>query len=729
MKIILQLLILPFILLSFIVSAQVKTNFNNPASITEKGRFAKPYKIQVDFEVAAKDIAALLKLEKDEVAKSKETKAFQLAVPVLVDLDIAKLINWNYDSDFSYGKFTIKLNGALSSSINFDQFYLPNGTEMYIYNENGGMITGAITDNENNSNKIWGSWVYKGQFITIEIKTPLVSVKQLLLHSNNIAYGYKEVYKTKVADFGTSGTCEINVLCPLGNGWEAERNSVALILSDNGGSWCSGAMIMNTCSTSRPFFLTANHCLTGQNVAAWRFTFQAWSPTCNPSQNAIGVTYNGSTLRANWGNSDFCLVELNNTPPVNSGINYAGWTISNVPAQNATGIHHPHGDVMKISRANNAVARIGYGGVAGNDHWQANWSLQNNGAGQLVTAVTEGGSSGSPLFDQNHRIIGQLHGGPSVCGGAQLWDYYGSFDVSWTGGGTNATRLSDWLDPSSLGTMTTTTTNISALNVQQTLSAVNGPTVFCTSGTYTTNLQAGTNVTWSVTQPGSTLSCTNCSQTTLTMSSAGSEWITASFGCPTQTVTLQVKSANYTTYSNFNTMGPHVFCKNQTATISVDQTAYPGLSNFIWGPIPTGWTKITGGTGNNYVVIKAPNSTSPPTFNFPVSATTICGTSSTVNHFLAISNCTSMRISPNPTSDVITIEEYDDNTGKLVTESNIKAIEIINKMGLVNYRHQYKNNFIGSKLTIPVRLFNNDLYNVRIYDGIGWKSYKVIVRH
>jgi hypothetical protein len=139
--------------------------------------------------------------------------------------------------------------------------------------------------------------------------------------------------------------------------------------------------------------------------------------------------------------NQFCL-SINTTPPVNSGIHYAGWSRSTVAANNATGIHHPRRDVMKISRANNPVSVASAFGTT-NQHWRADWSPQNNGAGQTVTPITEPVSSGSPLFDQNHRIIGQLHGGPSFCGGTQLWDFYGRFDLSWTGGGTNATRLSN----------------------------------------------------------------------------------------------------------------------------------------------------------------------------------------------------------------------------------------------------------------------------------------------
>lgn len=94
---------------------------------------------------------------------------------------------------------------------------------------------------------------------------------------------------------------------------------------------------------------------------------------------------------------------------------------------------------------------------------------------------------------------------------------------------------------------------------------------------------------------------------------------------------------------------------------------------------------------------------------------------------MAKSNCTSFRISPNPATDLITIEEFDDNTGNLVTESNIKAVEIISRMGVLNFRQQYTAKSIGPRLTLRVGNLRNDIYAVRIFDGLEWKSYKVII--
>jgi hypothetical protein len=83
------------------------------------------------------------------------------------------------------------------------------------------------------------------------------------------------------------------------------------------------------------------------------------------------------------------------------------------------------------------------------NHWRVVW---DNGTAD-TSGVTEPGSSCSPMFDTNHRIIGQLHGGPSACGVGpdSLHDYYGRFSVSWMGGGTPSSSLNGWLDPGNTG--------------------------------------------------------------------------------------------------------------------------------------------------------------------------------------------------------------------------------------------------------------------------------------
>jgi hypothetical protein len=113
------------------------------------------------------------------------------------------------------------------------------------------------------------------------------------------------------------------------------------------------------------------------------------------------------------------------------------------------------GDIKKISQALNATQSVIY---AGANCWKI---------GRWTTGCTERGSSGSPLFDQNHRIVGQLYGGPSACGVSadSLYDNYGKFATSWLGGGTDSTQLKHWLDPGNTGTTTLSGTSTRTYNV------------------------------------------------------------------------------------------------------------------------------------------------------------------------------------------------------------------------------------------------------------------------
>ncbi|MCK5942241.1 MAG: trypsin-like peptidase domain-containing protein, partial [Planctomycetes bacterium] len=172
--------------------------------------------------------------------------------------------------------------------------------------------------------------------------------------------------------------------------------------------------------------------------------------TCGGSNAPLNQFTTGSTWRAAWSTSDFTLVELNSTPNAAWGVTYAGWNRGSGNASSAVAIHHPSGDAKKISFENQATQTTNY------------LSNNSNSNGTHVRVIdwdqgtTEPGSSGSPLFDQNHHIIGQLHGGYAACGNNDS-DWYGRFRRSWTGGNSNSSRLSNWLDPIGTGALTLAT--------------------------------------------------------------------------------------------------------------------------------------------------------------------------------------------------------------------------------------------------------------------------------
>ena len=239
-----------------------------------------------------------------------------------------------------------------------------------------------------------------------------------------------------------------------------KKNAVALILV-NGNRYCTGSLINTTANDRRPLFLTADHCLggwansvkhdaiTASNLSHWSFYWHYESPGCTSTFDPPFVSTSGATVIANNPNSDFALLQLTENPLNKNGVTpyYLGWDRSGSAGTGGVGIHHPRGDIKKISIYTIAPTSMTYSSnTVSNGHWRIVW---NNG-------TTEGGSSGSPIMNNSRRVLGQLHGGTASCSNSSGYDAYGKFSVSWTGNGDtdNRRRLSSWLDPNNTNATT-----------------------------------------------------------------------------------------------------------------------------------------------------------------------------------------------------------------------------------------------------------------------------------
>ncbi|MBI5218406.1 MAG: PKD domain-containing protein [Bacteroidia bacterium] len=362
-----------------------------------------------------------------------------------VDIDIkADGVNDLLPGGDNLWRVRIFSQGAYTINLTFDNYFLPEGAKVFIYNDQKTHILGAFTNNNNQEDHYFATTLIEGDAIIVEYFEPGNAVFPGSLHLSRVTHGYRSVYDYATRAFGGSGSCNNNVVCPVSAGWEDQIRSACMLVV-GGSGFCSGSLVNNTANDGTPYVLTANHCSTSNNFSNWVFWFNWQSPTCtNPTTNPPHdqVTTSGCVLKARTSGSDFCLVQMNQAPPLNFNVFYAGWSHEGVISTSAVGIHHPSGDIKKISFAG-PTSSATFDGV---DSWRADWT----------NGVTEPGSSGSPLFDANHRIIGQLYGGPSSCSATpeNKNDYYGKFSTSWNTGTTPATRLVDWLDPLGTGQLT-----------------------------------------------------------------------------------------------------------------------------------------------------------------------------------------------------------------------------------------------------------------------------------
>ncbi len=345
-------------------------------------------------------------------------------------------------------RIAITSKGAYSLNFVFGRYHLPEGAKLFIYNEDKSEILGAFTSKNNKKSKVLPTAQISGDYSIIEYFEPNNAEFEGELVINKVYHDYRGLSSyTKDGPFGSSGVCNIDINCPTADDWQTEKHSVCRITT--GGGYCTGTLMNNTAQNGIPYFLTANHCVVENNsYDEWIFYFNYESPTCNGGDGSVVQTIAGCELKATTTALDFCLVEMTTTPPEDYEPYYAGWNRSETAASNTVGIHHPKGDVKKYSIDNEAPEIGNYGGTYdANSHWRiVEWD---------ENSTTEPGSSGSALFDQNHRVIGDLTGGSAVCGdGLNVNDLYQMFHRSWDDYSTNDEQLKHWLDPNNTGSET-----------------------------------------------------------------------------------------------------------------------------------------------------------------------------------------------------------------------------------------------------------------------------------
>jgi len=334
-------------------------------------------------------------------------------------------------------RLNIQSSGALTINLNFDNYHLPLGAKLFIYSFDQTKILGAFTKQNNQADHVFATTLIESDNIIIEYDEPANPEFAGEVSLDRVTHGYRSAYEYAKA-FGDAGSCQNNVVCPLSAGWESQIRAVCMLVS-GGNGFCSGSLVNNTSNDGTPYILTANHCYS--TPTSWVFWFNWQSTTCtNPGSSPTYNSISGATLVARDGGSDFCLVQMSSAPALVVNAFYAGWNNDPTAPTSTACIHHPSADIKKFSTAGAGTSYPSYD--AGNgpaDCWNVSWT----------SGCTEPGSSGSPLFDQNKRIVGQLYGGPSACGvtPANMNDYFGKFATSWNGAGTPTTRLKDWLDP------------------------------------------------------------------------------------------------------------------------------------------------------------------------------------------------------------------------------------------------------------------------------------------
>jgi len=291
-------------------------------------------------------------------------------------------------------------------------------------------IFGPFTAQEITAAETYWSPVLEGELATLEIYLPpgaAAANVQLAIPmiSHLVVTGNGLLKSQPVDDIGASGACEVDVACVATPAALNQARAVAKLLFTEGGNSfiCTGTLLNDSIASNTPYLYTASHCMDSQEAASslvtyWFFDAVACGSLSVPPYKTVT---GGAVLLGRSVDSDWALVRLNTAPPANAV--FSAWRAEAIPDFRAvTVIHHPEGDLKKISEGsksdyfsfsdNTSFARVRY--------TMGSTELGSSGAGLLTL-----GSNGS-----FYELRGGLYAGNASCSNPNGTDVYSRLDVA-----------------------------------------------------------------------------------------------------------------------------------------------------------------------------------------------------------------------------------------------------------------------------------------------------------
>lgn len=343
----------------------------------------------------------------------------------------------------------IKSDDATSLNLIFSNLNIPVGARLFLYAPDMSQILGAFTSKNNTSHKFATS-ILDGDEMVIQYEEPDNTNAPATLKVSSVNHGFLKLGATPA--YQSSEACENNA---AEDTLHIDQRQSAVLLLIDGNYYCSGNLINNTQGDGTPYVISAAHCFFEEDYNTGAYSMDtSWAQTTiayfnyeTPSaawtiRGPQEMTLSGSRTAAYRMNRDMLLLQFDDVPPVDYRPYYAGWNRNTTISGPVFDFHHPHGDVKKVSydEATPAAQTFNCDNLfLKHGHWMVyRWD----------DGITEGGSSGSALFDADNLILGSLSGGSdniscSVPGDDDFW----RLGIAWNDEKQSILNLRPCLDP------------------------------------------------------------------------------------------------------------------------------------------------------------------------------------------------------------------------------------------------------------------------------------------
>ena len=347
---------------------------------------------------------------------------------IMVNRDTAPSAEWTVlTNGWRIWSVEVTSPGALGLRVHLEAVTLPVGVRVVVYDpaHPARATTPIAAENISAEREAWAATIF-AEKVVVECQVPPgLEPAGVTFAVTGVSHIY-QLPQAMVRALDDAGPCHNDATCfPA---WTQQAAGVAdITFVDRGTAYlCTGCLLSNgNTNSATDFFLTANHCITSQAIASTLELFWFYqTSTCNgvpPSQDAVPHTAGGAEFLAGSSVNDFTFLRLRETPP--AGVYYLGWSRTLLTGSDSLAcIHHPQGSFKRISFGNETSFDPSF--------WWVQWS----------SGVSEPGSSGAPLLNANHQVVGQLWGGDSSCDNQSGLDGFGRFDVTYE-------SIQQWIDP------------------------------------------------------------------------------------------------------------------------------------------------------------------------------------------------------------------------------------------------------------------------------------------
>ncbi len=407
-------------------------------------------------------IDTLQLIEEDSLSSLEDNDFVRLAKGFELNISTSNSGTWETIGDYNVWRYKVTSYYAYSMNVLLEDINIPENASIFIYDDDMSYVVGPIQYSVNQYG-VYHSEFIPGSSIIVEVvvygeidpTVPYLTITGVS-HDYNDFVGYTMGKDNTRFSKRIRNCADKDVNCSLGTGWQTHKRSVALMVMKSKTLFVipndlyagTGALINNTNFDGKSLFLTARHCVSSNARAKELiFYFNHESNGCGENkEHPYNFSVSGATVLSTNAHTDFTLLELHGKVPSSYYPYLAGWDKNGTNLQNGVGIHHPKGNFKKIAIDNDEI----YPNPITRTITTSSYSYTFDPNTMWDVYFDEGsvlnGSSGSPLFNENKKIVGQLFGTDQnkQCTSRRL---YGRLSVSWNYGSTKPERLKEWLDP------------------------------------------------------------------------------------------------------------------------------------------------------------------------------------------------------------------------------------------------------------------------------------------